>query len=210
MRRWLCVPMMMALLLGGCGAEKTKETTAETLRLLYQEMEGASMEAVVRCSRENLEWEGTLRCEYLPGKESTVEVLAPELIAGVTALVREEGWSLSYEGEVLNVLPVTEEELSPAVCLPRLMDALREGWLLEENRENWGGKECLRLQVDQTGQGEGKILSTLWLDLADSTPLYGEVAVEEKTLFTVEFTDFSFCDIMSDQEAAASCTDPAK
>ena len=157
MRRWLCVPMMMALLLGGCGAEKT----AETLRLLYQEMEGASMEAVVRCNRENLEWEGTLRCEYLPGKESTVEVLAPELIAGVTALVREEGWSLSYEGEVLNVLPVTEEELSSAVCLPRLMDALREGWLLEENWENWGGKECLRLQVDQTGQGEGKILSTL-------------------------------------------------
>ena len=204
MCRWLCVPMMMALLLGGCGAGETKEASAETLRQLYREMSGCTMEAVIRCDQEGAEWEGTLQCEYLPGGESTVEVISPELIAGVKAVVREEDWSLAYEGDILNTLPVTEEELSPAVCLPRLMDALREGWLLEENRESWGEKECLRLRVDQTGQGEGKIISTLWLELTDGTPVYGEVALEEITLFTVEFTAFSFCDIMSDQEAAAS------
>lgn len=202
MRKWLCVPMMMALLLVGCGAEETKG--AETLRGLYREMDRCTMEAVIRCDQEGLEWEGELSCQYLPGGESTVEILAPEEIAGVKALVREEDWSLSYEGEILNVLPVTEEELSGAVCLPRLMDALREGWLLEENREKWGERECLRLRLDQTGVGEGKIISTLWLDLADGTPVYGEMALEETTLFTVEFTAFSFCDIMKDQEAAAS------
>jgi hypothetical protein len=84
------------------------------------------------------------------------------------------------------------------------MDALREGWLLEENREKWGERECLRLRLDQTGVGEGKIISTLWLDLADGTPVYGEMALEETTLFTVEFTAFSFCDIINGQEAAAS------
>ena len=152
MRKWLCVPMMMALLLVGCAAEETKG--AETLRRLYREMDGCTMEAVIRCDQEGLEWEGELSCQYLPGGESTVEVLAPEEIAGVKALVREEDWSLSYEGEILNVLPVTEEELSSAVCLPRLMDALREGWLLEENREKWGERECLRLRLDQTGVGE--------------------------------------------------------
>ena len=204
MRKWLCVPMMMALLLSGCGAGETKETTADTLRGLYREMSGCTMEALVRCDQEGLEWEGSLACQYLPGGESTVEVLAPEEIAGVKAVVREEDWSLAYEGEILNTLPVTEEELSGAVCLPRLMDALREGWLLEEGRETWAEKDCLRLRLDQTGQGEGKIISTLWLDSSDGTPVYGEVALEETTLFTVEFTAFSFCDIMSDQEAAAS------
>ena len=204
MRRWLCVPMMMALLLSGCGAGETKETTADTLRGLYREMSGCTMEALVRCDQEGLEWEGSLACQYLPGGESTVEVLAPEEIAGVKAIVREEDWSLAYEGEILNILPVTEEELSGAVCLPRLMDALREGWLLEEGRETWAEKDCLRLRLDQTGQGEGKIISVLWLDVSDGTPVYGEVALEETTLFTVEFTAFSFCDIMSDREAAAS------
>lgn len=204
MRKWLCVPMMMALLLSGCGAGETKETTADTLRQLYREMSGCTMEAVVRCDQEGLEWEGSLACQYLPGGESTVEVLAPEEIAGVKAIVREEDWCLAYEGEILNTLPVTEEELSGAVCLPRLMDALREGWLLEEGRETWAEKDCLRLRLDQTGQGEGKIISVLWLDVSDGTPVYGEVALEETTLFTVEFTAFSFCDIMNDQEAAAS------
>ena len=202
MRKWLCVPMILALMLVGCGAEETKG--AETLRRLYRAMDGCTMEAVIRCDQEGLEWEGELSCQYLPGRESAVEVLAPEEIAGVKALVREEDWSLSYEGEILNVLPVTEEELSSAVCLPRLMDALREGWLLEENREKWGERECLRLRLDQTGVGEGKIISTLWLDLADGTPVYGEMALEETTLFTVEFTAFSFCDIINGQEAAAS------
>ena len=204
MRKWLCVPMMMALLLSGCGAGETKETTADTLRGLYREMSGCTMEALVRCDQEGLEWEGSLACQYLPGGESTVEVLAPEEIAGVKAVVREEDWSLAYEGEILNTLPVTEEELSGAVCLPWLMDALREGSLLEEGRESWAEKDCLRLRLDQTGQGEGKIISVLWLDVSDGTPVYGEVALEETTLFTVEFTAFSFCDIMSDQEAAAS------
>ena len=204
MRKWLCVPMMMALLLSGCGAGETKETTADTLRGLYREMSGCTMEALVRCDQEGLEWEGSLACQYLPGGESTVEVLAPEEIAGVKAVVREEDWSLAYEGEILNTLPVTEEELSGAVCLPRLMDALRDGWLLEVGRETWAEKDCLRLRLDQTGQGEGKIISVLWLDVSDGTPVYGEVALEETTLFTVEFTAFSFCDIMSDQEAAAS------
>ena len=201
MRKWLCVPMILALLLSGCGAEETNET--DTLRGLYREMSGCTMEAVIRCDQNGMEWEGRLKCDYLPGGESTVEVLTPEEIAGVKALVREEDWSLSYDGAILNILPVTEE-LSGAVCLPRLMDALREGWLLEENRENRGEKECLRLRLDQTGAGGGKIISTLWLDAVDGTPLYAEVALEEETLFTVEFTAFSFCDIMNDQEAEAS------
>ena len=202
MRKWLCVPMILALLLAGCGAEETNE--ADTLRGLYREMSGCAMEAVIRCDQNGMEWEGSLACDYRPGGESTVEVLAPEEIAGVKALVREENWSLSYDGAILSVLPVTEEQMNPAVCLPRLMDALREGWLLEENRENRGEKDCLRLRLDQTGAGEEKIISTLWLNAADGTPVYAEVALEETTLFTVEFTAFSFCDIMSDQEAAAS------
>lgn len=203
MRKWLCVPMMV-LLLTGCGAEGTKELAASDLRQYYQDMTGCTMEATISCDQEGLAWEGTLRCDYVPSGESTVEVLSPELLTGVKAIVTEEDWSLSYEGETLNIAPLTEESLSPATCLPRLMNALRDGWLLEENRETWGEKECIRLMVDQSGTGERKIISTLWLALADGAPVHGEVAVDEEVIFTVEFTAFSFCDIMNVQEAATS------
>ncbi len=85
-------------------------------------------------------------------------------------------------------------------CLPRLMSALREGWLLEENEESWDDIPCLRLTVDQTGEDGEKILSTLWLRQDGGAPVRGEIAVDSEIILTAEFTSFAFYDIMSDQE----------
>ena len=203
MRKLIYAPMMaLCLLLTACGTGEEKEATAEELRQLHLDAPGCTMTATVTCSQEDLLWEGTLRCDYVPGGDSTVEVLAPELIAGVKAIVGEE-FALSYEGEVLNIAPLTSEDLSPAVCLPRLMDALRSGWLLEENRETWAETECIRLVVDQSGE-EQKIVSTLWLRLWDAAPLRAEIAVEDEVILTAEFTEFSFCDMIESQEEPSS------
>lgn len=195
MRRWMCVPMItMCLLLTACGG--AGEESAEDIRAPYQEMAGCTMEAVVTCDQEGLEWEATLGCTYLPGGESTVEVLEPESIAGVKAVLSDTDWYLEYEGESLNMGTLGSETVSPAACLPRLMNALREGWLLEENEEDWNGTPCLRLCVDQTGVQGGKIVSTLWLRQEDGTPVRGEIAVDGEIILTAEFTSFSFYDTL--------------
>ena len=92
------------------------------------------------------------------------------------------------------------EEISPAACLPRLMSALRDGWLLEENREDWNETPCLRLSVDQSGLQDGKIVSTVWLRQEDGTPLRGEIAVDGEIILTADFTSFAFCDTMESTE----------
>lgn len=195
MRRWMCVPMItMCLLLTACGG--AGEETAEEIRAPYQEMAGCTMEAAVTCDQEGLEWTATLGCTYLPGGESTVEVLEPESIAGVKAVLSDTDWYLEYEGESLNAGTLGSETVSPAVCLPRLMNALREGWLLEENEEDWNGTPCLRLSLDQTGVQGGKIVSTLWLRQDDGTPVRGEIAVDGEIILTAEFTSFSFYDTL--------------
>ena len=192
MRKWICVPMIMLLLLTACG--ETGKQTGETLRRSYQEMSGCSMEAAVRCDQEGLEWEAILGCEYVPDGESTVEVLSPETIAGVRVVFRDTDWRLEYDEVSLNIGTLSSEELSPAVCLPRLMSALREGWLLEENQEQWGEVPCLRLSLDQSGTQGEKIISTLWLREDDGTPLRGEISVDGEIILTAEFTRFSFYD----------------
>ncbi|MCI8810657.1 MAG: hypothetical protein HFF84_11210 [Oscillibacter sp.] len=198
MRCWKCVPMIMALcLLAGCGS--TEETV--DLRDQYHDMQGCSMEAVVSCDQDGLAWEATLHCEYVPGGESTVEVLAPETIAGVKAVLDEAEWRLEYEDDSLNAGTLSEEAISPAACLPRLMNALRDGWLLEENAENWNDVACIRIAVDQSGSQDGKIVSTVWLRQDDGTPLRGEIAVEGEIILTAEFTNFTFYDTMSDDAA---------
>ncbi len=194
MRKIWCVPMILLCLLPvGCGAEKEEADPREIYRL----MAGCTMEAAVTCDDAGREWEALLRCDYVPGGESTVEILEPETLAGVRAAVTDGDWRLEYEDLCLDMGTLSTEEISPAVCLPRLMDALRSGWLLEENREDWKEEPCLRLTVDQTGQNGGKILSTLWLREADLAPVRGEISVDGEIILTAEFTDFTFCDTIN-------------
>ena len=199
MRKGVCVPMIaLCLLLAGCGG--AEETKAANVRDRYHDMAGCSMTAVVSCAQEDQRWEATLQCEYIPGGESTVEVLEPETITGVKAKLSDTDWSLEYEGNVLNIGPLSDEEISPVASLPRLMNALRDGWLLEENQEKWGEVPCLRITVDQSGVQDGKILSTLWLRQDDGTPLRGEISVDGEIILTAEFTSFAFYDTIKDPE----------
>lgn len=196
MRKGICVPMMaLCLLLAACGG--TGEAETADLRDRYHDMAGCTMEATVICGQEGLEWEADLRCDYVPGGESTVEVLAPETIAGVKAVLDENTWRLEYESDCLNAGTVSREEISPAACLPRLMNALRDGWLLEENEETWGEVPCLRLAVDQSGTQDGKVVSTVWLRQDNGTPLHGEIAVDGEIFLTAEFTNFTFYDTIN-------------
>ena len=133
MRGWfrLCVPMTVLILLAGCGGTGGTGQAAETadMRQPYHDMSGCRMEAAVSCEQEGLLWEAELQCDYVPGGESTVEVLSPETIAGVRAVISDTDWRLEYEGDCLDIGDLSSQEISPAACLPRLMSALRDGAL---------------------------------------------------------------------------------
>ena len=192
MRMGNCVPMIaLCLLLCGCGGQ-TEETP--DIRAAYQAMSGCEMTAAVTCDQAGLEWSATLRGTYVPGGESTVEVLEPLELAGVRAIIREDGWTLEYGDLCLDAGTLTDEAVSPATALARIVYALREGWLLEENDEEWDGVPCTRLALEQSGASGGDMVTTVWLRQEDSIPIRGEIAVEGETILTVEFTDFTFCD----------------
>lgn len=205
MRKWMCVPMMtLCLLLAGCagGTGEGDETDAAALRAPYVNMAGCEMEAEIIWSEGDQEWRAEVHCDYVPDGETTVEVLSPETIAGVRAVVTGEELKLEYEDLCLGAGTLSAQQVSPMACLPRLMSALRDGWLLEENREDWNETPCLRLTVDQSGPQDGKILSTLWLNTADGTPVRGEIAVDDEIILTAEFTSFAFYDTMEPAEQA--------
>ena len=85
---------------------------------------------------------------------------------------------------------------SRRLTLPRLMEALREGWLLEESTENIGDVPCLRLCLDESS-GEKQMTATLWLRKDGTGPLRGEIAAEGKIILTAEFTNFRFYDTIN-------------
>jgi hypothetical protein len=79
------------------------------------------------------------------------------------------------------------------------MKGLRDGWVLEENEEQWKEWPCYRITVDQSGEQE-KILSTIWIRQEDQTPLRGEISVGGEIILTAEFTNFAFYDTIEKQE----------
>lgn len=84
MRKWMCVPMMtLCLLLAGCGgAGGEAGPDAASLRRPYADMAGCEMTAEVAWSDGEQLWQAEVLCTYVPGGETTVEVLSPETIAG--------------------------------------------------------------------------------------------------------------------------------
>ncbi len=201
MRRLCCVPMItLCLLLAGCGAGQsgTEEQAAQTE---YRTMTGCVMEAEVTGGMGETDAAAfTLRCEYDPVGESVVEVLAPETIAGVRAVVNSDTLTVVYEDLCLPAGTLSGENISPAACLPWLMDSLRDGWLLEKSEEEMNGVPCLRLCLDESDDGAA-MEATVWLRREDRTPVRGEIAVDGEKILTAEFTSFQFCDTMTQSEA---------
>ena len=197
MRRWYCVPMMtLCLLLIGCEADR-KETEGKTALAEYHDMSGCVMEAEVTGGMGSADASAfTLRCEYIPDGECTVEILMPETVAGIRAVIDSGELTVRYEDLCLPAGTLSRERISPAAVLPWLMDALRDGWLLEESAEEIGGEPCLRICVDETDDGAA-MEATVWLRKEDRHPLRGEIAVDGEIIFTAEFTDFQFYDIVT-------------
>ena len=196
MRKWICVPtIILCLLLVSCGEDR--QVGFPEIQYRYQNMSGCKMGAVVVCEQEHLEWEAQLVYEYFPGGESSVEVVSPETISGIKAVFRDEECYIEYEDLCLNVGKLSAEEISPVLCMPYMIRALRDGWLLEENAEIWGEVPCLRVMLDQTGLNGSKIVATLWLKQEDGTPLQGELSVDGENILRAEFTDFGFYDTIN-------------
>ena len=111
---------------------------------------------------------------FRSGGETVIEVLAPETIVGIRAVLREEQWQLEYEDLVLAVDTLGERRLTPVTCLPRLMHTLREGWLLEENDEVWNDVSCRRLALDQTGASA--VSGYIWAKRSEFTAISSKMS----------------------------------
>ena len=194
MKRWTVLVAAVVLLLGGCAA--AEEDSLGQILKQYEAMESCSMEAVVRCEYEHESREYTLKCTYNVNGESEVAILKPEALQGLTIIFDGEERRVTYKDLVLDAPSLGKDGLSPADVLPRLMDAVKQGWLLEENGEQEDG-EFLRRITFETEEKGVKQCWTVLFDENTGVPCCAEVSEEGQLFFTIEFTKFSFDDIMT-------------
>ena len=131
----------------------------------------------------------TLRCSYTP-EESTVEVLAPEDLAGISATLTGEALTLQYDGILLDAGTYSGTEISPMWAVPSMLRAMGQGYPLETGREALGETECLRVTFEMTSSDGGKQYTAVWFD-ENGIPLQGEITLGETVVYTAVLTQFT-------------------
>ena len=138
-----------------------------------------------RCAYSRVSY--TLLCAYTPD-ESTVTVLAPSSLSGISATVAEGALQLSYEDISLDAGGYSAAAISPVAALPRLMEAAASGYVTEQSEETLEERACLRLACDLPGE-EGTVYTT-WFDRQTMLPLRSEITADSVLVFEVAWSRF--------------------
>ena len=112
MRKALLFAPMLMLLLTACGGGGEKVDPAVELQAQYAALSAATMEADVICHYDGETRTYTLLCAYTPA-ESTVTVLAPANLSGISATVADGKLHLSYEDVSLDAGGYSAAAISP-------------------------------------------------------------------------------------------------
>lgn len=191
----LFVPMLM-LLLTACGsAEETNRVTQ--LQQQYAAVESATMEAEVICHYGDEVRMYSLLCAYTPEK-STITVLSPENLAGISAQVENGTLTLRYDDISLDAGTYSAAAVSPVMALPKLMEAAAWGYPAQQSEETLGERVCIRLGCDLSG--ESGTVYTTWFDQETLLPLRSEICMDGALLFEIRWSRFEVTGTMTNNE----------
>ena len=184
MKKLFALLLPLTLLLTACGEGVQ---TAKNIQTQYAQLSTADMAAKVTChlGEETRTYE--LTCTVTTDGASTT-VTAPEELAGITATVTPDGLTVTYDGTSLSAGDLYD--VCPANCLPYLLNAVADGYLLEQNAEDLNGVPCYRMALDTTAKSGEKVLCTVWIDQETLIPRYAEFAQNDTVLLTAELTAF--------------------
>ena len=187
MRKALLFAPMLMLLLTACGGGGEKVDPAAQLQAQYATLASATMEADITCHYDDEVRTYTLLCAYTP-EESTVTVLAPSNLSGISATVSDGKLQLSYEDISLDAGSYSAAAISPVAAMPRLMAAAGNGYITEQSEETIDERACLRLACDLPD--DESTLYTTWFDQETLLPLRSEITVDGTVVFEVAWNRF--------------------
>ena len=174
----------LLLLLTACG---DGQPTVENIQTQYAKLATADLAGKVTCHLNGETRSYELTCSVTTDGASTT-VTAPEELAGITATVTADGLTVTYDGTSLSAGDLYD--VCPANCLPYLLRAIADGYLLEQSTQEFNGTPCYRMALDTTAKSGEKVLCTVWIDESTLIPRYAEFAQDDKVIVTVEMTAF--------------------
>ena len=181
MRRLCIITLILAAaLLTGCGSGGEERQFAEFSSALR---ERSSLRFTADVRAELLDHTARLTLAYAgSGKKSTVTVMKPDSLAGITLRYEDGSSRLEYGSLSIDTGLLDDSGLTPASALPMMVKALCCGALDSCARE---GGETVWHVVPEDG-----VSVSLWVDSETLVPTHAELALNGRTTLYCDISDW--------------------
>ena len=194
MRRIISCVLMMTLLLTGCGKNDadSPEQLAAQIRAEYLSLSGffATVELCADYGEQVFDF--TVNASWERDGDTVLTVTKPDLIAGITARIRDGETVLEYDGAGLSLGMLDLSGLTPVSSIPALMDCITTGYMA---RCSWSGEgEGRELEIlcrDPNAAPQEGVEYLLYFDPVAHTLKRAEVSVDGVLRLTARFTEFT-------------------
>lgn len=192
-RKIISCVLMMTLLLCGCGASDSDspENLAALIRAEYLAMSGWSATVKLSAAYSEQVFDFTVKTVWQREGDTLITVTEPDLIAGITARIREGETILEYDGAGLSLGMLDLSGLTPVSAIPALMGCITTGYMA---RCSWSGegesRELVILCRDPNAAPQEGTEFILIFDPATHALKRAEVSVDGELRLTAEFSDF--------------------
>lgn len=184
---WTALVLTFALTLTACGRlGAAPEQRVKEMRGVYQALASVTAEAEVtadygeRVYRYTVSVEGTREA-------GTMQVQAPENIAGTVLEWSDGATALRYEDVTLETGALTRSGLSPADAVPAILSACQDGALLTCSLE---GEEREQLYAELENPDDEDCTVSCWFSTEDYTLLRAELAENGSSVISLTFQSF--------------------
>lgn len=194
MRRGMCALMISCLLLSGCGGKtNTADDLALNIRTEYMAMTGFHAVADIVADYGERVYEYTLDAVWQKDGETVLTVIKPEMIAGITARIKNGSSVLQYEGASLETGELSPDGFSPVEAIPALVSYITSGYMAECGFEEVGeGRQQLRILCRDPENLSGTGAETeFWIDVESHALLRAEFLYDGYTVIQCVFTEFT-------------------
>ena len=187
------LPLLLAVLLTGCAAkERTLSQKALDLRTGLMEAGGCTFTAAVTADLGGRVYPFTLDCAVDLQGETTLTVVEPEWMAGVTARMTDEEAVLEYDGAGMTLGTLNGDGLSPIAAIPEMLDQVAQGYIAQCSWAQEVEDTFLELTCRDPEQEQGAGTEyTMWFEPDTFDLRMAEVQVEGVTVLTVTSDDFT-------------------
>lgn len=180
--RKLLIPLMICLiLLSGCG--NSAELKLAEFSDSVANAEEISFVAEISAQYDEKTVNIALDCSK-NADETVIEIVKPEIIAGIKAKILADTATLEYDGAVLDLGSLTDGGLSPVSAIPILLKAMSEGYV----EAVWTEDGMLTASLTPSDDLAVKLRLS-----EELVPKSAEISSDGKTVIYITISDWEIC-----------------